>query len=468
MTGLKIADFTVKAETKSDLVLTPEYVWYDEGNGDGVRFGHSVSSAGDVNGDGYTDAIVGSPNYKIDDITPGAVFLYLGGVNGLEDDPHQMLTHMIPGVNFGVSVSIAGDINHDGFDDVVIGSDNYKLSSGTGSFGAAFIYYGSSSGLLTDETNVQILVGVEKASQFGYSVSGIGDVNGDTFDDVLIGAIAYTNEQSNEGAVYLYKGSENGLDTIPFWQFENNVATSSLGYAISGVGDLNKDGFADFAVGAPYYDLDTTFSELTDEGIVYFFLGSGILLNEAPDWSVTGSDANDHFGSAVAGAGDVDKNGYSDVLIGSKNLGAAYLFYNEETGLNTTPGWSDQQPGSRFGFSVAGLGDVNYDGYPDIAVGAPYFTDDHQEEGAVFVYCGGINGVSDYANWVSYGNKAETEFGYSVAAGDFNKDNRNDLLVGSPIYRRDDKTRLGAAFSYHGMASGDLFYYYTYLPLVIR
>lgn len=456
----------VYADATLESIFTTSFIWYDEGGEDGVRFGHSVDTAGDVNGDGYADAIIGVPNYKIDAIAPGAAFLYLGSPTGLYDDPQSILTPMVHGVNFGVSVSSAGDINGDGFGDVIIGADNYKIDGETGAYGAAFVYYGSPSGLLTAEDDVQILLGEQKASQFGYCVSTAGDVNGDGYDDVLIGAITFSNGEVNEGKVYLYKGTSTGLEETSYWQYESNSETASLGYTISDLGDLNKDGFDDFIIGAPFYD------EIhSDIGKVYVFYGASTIPALNPDWEKSGEESNDQIGNAVAGAGDVDKNGYRDILVGAKKISTVYLFYNSGSGLDALNVWhfSSDQLNSGFGFSVTGLGDVNLDGYADIAVGAPYYDDDQPMEGAVFVFSGNTNGLNSNPNWISYGNKADTEFGYSVASAlDVNDDERKDIIIGAPSYRRDEKTKMGRAFTYHGLASGDITYFYTFLPLTIK
>jgi hypothetical protein len=116
----------VVADTVAGLILTPEFTWYDEGGADGVRFGNSVASV-DINGDGFSDAIVGSPNFKVDFDPAGAVVVYLGGPDGLNEDPFHFISPLIKGINFGISVNNAGDLNADVFDDVIILSDNFKL-----------------------------------------------------------------------------------------------------------------------------------------------------------------------------------------------------------------------------------------------------------------------------------------------------------------------------------------------------
>jgi hypothetical protein len=109
------------------------------------------------------------------------------------------------------------------------------------------------------------------------------------------------------------------------------------------------------------------------------------------------------------------------------------------------------------------------DGYDDVGVGAPKYDDDQPDEGFVFVYNGGPTGAPSSPNWSAGGNKAETDFGYSLAAaGDVNADGRADLILGAPLYKRDEKTVMGRAYVFHGMATGDLPFYKVYLPAILR
>jgi hypothetical protein len=127
---------------------------------------------------------------------------------------------------------------------------------------------------------------------------------------------------------------------------------------------------------------------------------------------------------------------------------------------------SDQEY-SFFGFSVAGLGDVNQDGYDDVAVGAYRYTEDQREEGCVFVYRGSPIGLETSPNWSAGGDKAEAEFGYAIAsAGDVNGDSNPDLIVGAPTFKFDEKVVMGRAYVFHGASAGEVTIYQCFLPLI--
>jgi hypothetical protein len=318
-------------------------------------------------------------------------------------------------------------------------------------------------------------IGLQGDSEFGFAVSGAGDVNHDGFDDVIVGAPAYTQEQNHEGILYLFLGSAGGLSETPAWSYQSNQAGAQLGYALSKAGDLNQDDYADIIAGAPHFDS----SDLLDAGRVLAFYGTDSGLAPAPAWQSQGSQAEAWFGFSLDSAGDVDGNGYPDLIVGAPgyddgkvNSGAAFLFYNTPSGLPADAAWmlTGNQDGARFGTAVAGIGDADQDGFADAGVGAPYFTDDQQAEGFVWVYRGGSLGASTEPDWWTGGDKADTEFGFALAgAGDVNGDGKADLTVGAPIYKRDERTVMGQAYVFHGdPLDFDPTRYRLFLPLVQR
>ena len=254
----------------------------------------------------------------------------------------------------------AGDLNCDGYDDVAIGAPSYN--GDLSAEGAAFVFYGSPHGLLS-ETPDWSVQGDLKSAEYGFSVAGAGDVDGDGCDDLLVGAHLYSNGQTNEGAAYLYLGSPQGLSTAPWWLVEGEQPEALFGSAVSSAGDVNADGFADVLVGVPEYT-----------------------------------------------AGEIKEGG-------------VFVYHGSASGLPTTPNrrLESNQEYSRFGVSVAAAGDVNGDGFSDIAIGAPLYDNEYglADEGAVFVHYGSAGGLSSFNRWQAYGGQASSGFGVSVAsAGD--------------------------------------------------
>ncbi len=142
----------------------------------------------------------------------------------------------------------------------------------------------------------------------------------------------------------------------------------------------------------------------------------------------------------------------------------------QPAGWNSSAGWSKtgDQPYSGFGISVAGIGDADQDGFSDVGIGAPRQSDDQPEEGFVYVYRGSLVGAALTPSWIASGDKAEAGFGSALAyAGDVNADGLSDLTVGAPIYKRDEKTVMGQAYVFHGAATTEDPFFYNFLPLIL-
>ena len=155
------------------------------------------------------------------------------------------------GALFGYPVSTAGDVNGDGYADVIVGAQNYD-AAGTTDAGRAYVYFGSASGLST--TPNWIATGDQAGDQFGVAVDTAGDVNGDGYADIIVGAYTYDNGETDEGRAYVYYGSPSGPSVTPDWMAEVNHTGAYFGSYLGTAGDVNGDGYADVIIGAWGYD----------------------------------------------------------------------------------------------------------------------------------------------------------------------------------------------------------------------
>ncbi|MFZ5468279.1 MAG: integrin alpha, partial [Myxococcota bacterium] len=425
-------------------------------------FGSSIAGAGDVNGDGFADVVVGASNLDDPEANEGSAFLYLGSAIGLASTPTWSATPTNqPNAFFGNSLAGAGDVNGDGFGDVVVGA--FRWSGQGTNEGRAYAYLGSATGLSSTPTWAADPAD-QISAEFGFSVASAGDVNGDGYSDVVVGAPLWDGTQAgDEGRVYLFLGSAIGLSTTPTWTADpTDQAGAEFGHSVASAGDVNGDGYADVVVGAHGWG-----GPNGEEGRAYLFLGSPTGLSSTPAWTADPTDqAFSVFGGAVAGAGDVNGDGYADVVVAAHdwdgeqiNEGRVYLFLGSAAGLSPTPAWTadpTDQNAAHFGFfALAGVGDVNGDGYADVGVGAHNWRDQATTEGRAYVFLGNATGLSATPSWTADPtNQAGAQFGVSIAAaGDVNGDGFGDVVVGAYFWDG-QASREGRAYLYLGGASG--------------
>ena len=460
--------------------LSAVYNWSYAGAANGDKFGHAVHTAGDVNADGFADVIIGAPQYTHNVYKEGAAFVFYGGSYGLGSTPAWVAGSGQQGSSFGSAVSTAGDVNGDGYDDVIVGAEEYKVVfdlNGEPQSGAVFVYHGSEEGL--SPTPDWTILAEAPEIRLGWAVSTAGDINGDGYDDVVVSAPHYESEasQTNEGKVYLYLGGADGLAAAPAWSYECNRGTALCGASLDAAGDVNGDDYDDVILGAPNCD-----ALIEDEGCALVFFGSEAGFSLTANWVQDGSQEGALFGRSVAGAGDVNGDGYHDILVGAPGytldilvpqVGAAYLFYGSDTGPSHAHDWATygEETYSRYGFSLHLAGDVNNDGYGDVLIGSYLLgtngSEVHQpDEGGAYLFKGSASGLGSTTSWSAYGDKAEAWFGYSLGtAGDVDGDLADDILVGSPDYKFDEKTVMGKAFAFYSQEPGPQFT--VFIPLIV-
>jgi hypothetical protein len=425
---------------------SPRPAWTAESNQEFSDFGYSVASAGDVNGDGFDDVIVGDTELYNGQAALGRAYVFHGSAAGLSRIANWTAAGSQEKSQAGWSVASAGDVNGDGYGEVIVGAPYFGEEEGEEDVGRADLYYGSATGLSTAPG--WSVVGDREYGLLGSGVGTAGDVNGDGYDDVIVGAAAYSDKGSYEGAAFVYLGSATGLSTVAAWRADGPGAYASFGWAAGTAGDVNGDGYDDVIVGA-----GSLSHGQYSEGGAYVYHGSAAGLSTSANWSVEGNRAFGYFGTSVGTAGDVNGDGYADVIAGAAgNVVRAYAYYGSAAGLSPVADWihrSDQFL-SGFGFSVTTAGDVNGDGYDEVIVGAPYWTDGQDQEGGVWLFDGSASGLSTDFTWAAESNQASAWFGWSVSlAGDVNGDGYDDLMIGAPHYGHPQQSE-GIAVTYYG------------------
>ena len=331
------------------------------------------------------------------------------------------------GEQFGVALAIGGDLDQDGRVDLAVGaSANDEAGDNAGKLS---LFLGRSNPSAVPDLEIY----GDPDSFFGSAVAFVPDVNGDGFDELLVGAYRHPGEGPVAGRAYLFLGGD-PVDAVADLVLTGPGEGSYFGRAVAGLGDVNADGFGDFAVGAPR----------TTAGEVWVYFG-GDTVDDVPDLILTGVAEDSRFGNAIAGTGNVDGNPGNDILVGAPLLteghlwqGGAYLF-SGGTALDSLPDWTATGAGAgdQFGHAVAAAGDFNGDGHTDLGVGAPYENlGAAVDVGAAYLYHGGP-GLDSAADFSLTGDFAEDNLGFSVAgAGDVSGSGFGHLLVGVP--GRDD------------------------------
>ncbi len=424
--------------------------WIREGEQAGAGFGTVLGGGGDINGDRLGDLLIGEPAYRVGTNPPvGRVLLFLGSREGFRMEPDQAILGTDPGGRFGFHVAILGDLNGDGFADVGIGAPSFH--GGLQEQGRVDIHLGSEAGL--EPSPRWSRAGGQADMQLG-RIHRAGDVNGDSFDDVVTGASDGGVMPSGGGEALLFLGSRTGLTHTVIWRRKGTQKTELLGDVVAGVGDLNGDGYGDVVFGTMLYDGVTE-----NEGRVEIFLGTAGGLSADPVWtglpsgvwkSWAGPVHEARFGSAVSAAGDINGDGIPDLIVGSSHMangdekeGHALVWYGNPAGLSSAPEWKAEgnEVSGHFGTGVAGVGDVNGDGLDDLVVTGRTLDHGEVNEGVVALYLGRGpgRGLPTWPDWTLESNERGAELGgVVVALGDADGDGLADFAVGGRYHSRND------------------------------
>ena len=421
--------------------------------------GYSVCIGGDVDGDGTDDILIGAPS-QLGAFGTGRVYLVLGrpadwSMNISLSTADASFLGENTNDRAGTSVSGAGDVNGDGIGDLIIGAP-YNAQSGQDA-GQVYLVFGSPSGWSLDVNLASAgasFTGEGTGNYAGQDVTNAGDLNGDGYDDLAIGAPNNSEPGAEAGQVYIVFGAASG------WAMDASLSSADAslwgenagdhaGYSTRGAGDVNADGFDDLVVGVRAND-----EAASDAGQVYIVFGgpsgwsmdTGLYLADASFW---GEADTDQAGSAVAGAGDVNGDGFADVLVGAPTsddggqyAGQTYLILGKAAGWSMDNSLADadasfigEAPSNNSGNALGGGGDVNGDGFDDFLIGAPRVNADVGKAYLVFGGGGGwamgVNLGDADASFIGEG-LIEDSAGASVAiGGDVNGDGIDDFLVGA-------------------------------------
>jgi hypothetical protein len=410
----------------------------------GEGLGYSVTTAGDGDGDGFAEWAVGAPDNQNSGRRPsGRVLMAHYDVWGGTYSASYFYGEDT--ARLGASLGSAGDVDGDGYGDLIVGGPSFDALASAEPTGHAELHRGGSATIGTAPAWSQ----TGGCCNFGQSLSGAGDVNGDGFADLLI---AYP-DWNGQGYFGLYLCHQNGPTSSPDLRVDGSPAFGmQLGRCIASAGDINRDGYDDIIVGAPGSGTDY-------QGRAFAWYGSADGITSAtPDWTRNGVNPEETFGYWVAGAGDVNGDGFADVLVSSTggingpivHGGRVDLFLGSFSGLGTTPqrSWFGDEQSEQYGYSAAGAGDVNGDGYDDIVIGTPLYNcpflthagpDTLRGAGRADVYFGGPNGPATIPSWSRFGEVVNSYFGFSVdGAGDLNGDGISDVAIGDMGYNNSD------------------------------
>ena len=378
----------------------------------------------------------------------------------IDSDKRRLSTRWIAGPVQFASRMETGHFNDDTYLDLVVS----EWVSNTGSSGAVYVYPGSADGYSKSNRVALIRNG---GQNFGAQLA-VGDFNKDGFDDILVGQTRYSlGSYTNEGQILVYFGGSSGISTTMGWNFIGETQRA-IGVSVAAE-DLNGDGADEIIASATGYDSNG----YSNNGRIYIFNGvdsvmdPGAIPSSTPTKTIDGTSNNHGFGYVLAAGGDVNDDGYNDLLVGAHyrngntvHTGTVYAYSGSPAGVADIPSWSVSMANldNTFGRYLASAGDVNGDGIDDILVGAGAYRWAHTQERAMVFYGGAVadGGPSTTPDWDMPTPYSEgSGFGTVLTSiGDIDNDGYDDIFVGASSYRLAWATYGGRGHIYNGSASG--------------